>query len=110
MAKNNTKQTGKLFSERRRFVYHVPSDAYIEGHGYRPSVVFEHESGHFPVGDWPYEGKPGQTAPWFWGHDHDKAVEMADEMNERLGISAREAAEIVASSMRVSGEIRHGKS
>lgn len=108
MAKRN-KEVSDLLAKHRRFVYFVPTSGYIEGHGYRPSVVFEHESGHFPVGDWPYEGKPGTTAPWFWGHDHDKAVEMADEMNERLGINAREAAEIVASSMRVSGEPRHGK-
>jgi hypothetical protein len=109
MPKHN-KEVSTLLANRRRFVYVVPSGGYIEGHGYRPSVVFEHESGHFPVGDWPYDGKPGTTAPWFWGHDLDKANEMADEMNGRLGIGPREAAEIVASSMRVSGEPRHGKS
>ncbi len=103
------KEVSALLESRRRFVYFVPAEGYIEGRGYRPSVVFEHEPGHFPVGDWPYEGKPGTNAPWFWGHDYDKAVEMANEMNNRLGINEREAVEIVASSMRVSGEPRHGK-
>lgn len=83
----------------RRWCYFIPTDAYVEGAGFRVSLVFEKESGHFPTGDWPYEGKVGQKAPWFWGHDLKEARAIAEESNEKLGISAKEAAIIVASSM-----------
>lgn len=90
----------KLFAT-RRWCYYIPADGFVKGYGYRVSIVFEHESGHFPTGDWPYEGKPGQRAPWWWGNDFNDARAIAEEQNERLGISPREAAEIVASSMGV---------
>ena len=90
----------------RRHCYFIPLEGYVEGRGWRPSIVFEGEPGHYPNGTWPYEGKPGQTVPWFWGHDYDKAVQIADDMNERLGVSKKLALEIVNSSMLVSGETR----
>jgi len=71
----------KLFAT-RRYCYFIPLDGFVEGHGWRPSVVFEGEPGHYPNGDWPYEGKPGQRNPWFWGPDYETAVRMADEMND----------------------------
>jgi len=97
----------KLFAT-RRFCYFIPLDGYVEGHGWRPSVVFEGEPGHYPNGDWPYEGKAGQRNPWFWGPDYDGAVREADAMNERMGISKRLAVEIVSSSMAVDKEPRRG--
>lgn len=95
----------KLFAT-RRFVYFIPSDGYVEGRGWRPSVVFEGEDGHYPNGNWPYDGSPGQTVPWFWGHDFNKAVLLAEETNERLGISKALAVEIISSSMAVNKEVR----
>jgi hypothetical protein len=90
----------KLFA-RRRWCYFIPLDSFVEGMGYRPSIVFEGEPGHYPHGDWPYEGKPGQHNPWFWGPTREDAVNAANEQNERLGISKRLAVEIIASSMAV---------
>lgn len=87
----------RLFTS-RRFCYFIPVEGHVEGRGWRPSVVFEGEPGHYPNGDMPYEGKPGQTAPWFWGPSYEEAVATADEMNERLGISKMLAVEIVTSS------------
>jgi len=91
----------RLFATRRR-CYFVPVDAFVEGQGWRPSIVFENESGHFPTGDWPYEGKPGQRAPWFWGPTYADAVAAADDMNERMGVTKKDAFEIVNSSMKAS--------
>jgi hypothetical protein len=89
----------RLFATRRR-CYFVPVDALIKGRGWRPSVVFENEAGHYPMGDWPYDGKPGQREPWFWGPTYEDAVAAADDMNERMGVSKKDAFEIVNSSMR----------
>jgi hypothetical protein len=94
----NRKNIDKLFAE-RRFCYFVPVDGFVEGHGYRPSVVFEDQSGHFPVGNWPYEGKPDQTLPWFWGPTYGDAVKRADVMNEKIGLSPEDSFKIVVSSM-----------
>lgn len=88
----------KLFAT-RRFAYFVPIDGYIEERGFRAAVAFEGEPGYYPSGDWPYEGKVGQKAPWFWGHDYEAACEVAQEMNERMGISRDLALGIVTSSM-----------
>lgn len=82
-----------------RFCYYVPADSYIKGHGYRASIVFENEDGHRPTGTWPYEGKRGQTMPYFWGHDLKDAEVVADEMNRRLGLSQEDVNEIINSSM-----------
>jgi len=83
----------------RKFCYYIPEDAFVEGHGYRVSVVFENEPGHYPTGDWPYEGKPSQKMPWFWGDDLEFAKKCAKEENTRLGITEEEAFRIVTSSM-----------
>jgi hypothetical protein len=82
-----------------RVCYYIPIDGYVDGKGFRVSVVTENEPGHAPTGTWPYTGAVGETLPYFWGHDYDKATEAADVQNERMGISKRDAIEIVASSM-----------
>ncbi len=106
-----SRETGaQLVRSGRKYCYYIPTEGYVEERGWRPSIVFEGESGHFPNGDWPYEGKGGQKAPWFWGHDYNAAVKIAAQMNERMGIGPEEALRIVTSSMAVSGERRHGKS
>lgn len=88
----------KLFAT-RRFCYYIPPDGLVEGDGYRVSIVFEHEPGHYPTGDWPYEAKLDQKMPWFWGHDYAAAVAIADESNDRIGIDKKTSVEIIASSM-----------
>lgn len=100
-----------MTTKKGRSAYYVPPDAYIEGHGFRIAVVFEEDSaGYYPTGDWPYDGKPGQTMPYFARTaDYDEANKIARGMNERLGLSPKEAAIIIARSMmRANLQPRHG--
>jgi hypothetical protein len=69
----------------------------------RVSIVFEYEGGHYPTGDdaW-IAGDAGKRKPWFWGHDFDQARKAAEDMNrERLGLSPRDTAHIVTTSMSI---------
>jgi hypothetical protein len=86
-------------SDLPRQCYWIPVDSFVEGQGFRASIVIEGEPGHYPTGDWPYDGSPGQRQPYFWGQTYDEAKTIADEQNEKLGISKRDALEIVASTM-----------
>ena len=105
MPPRSSKELNDLFAKRRH-VYFIPLDGHIEGRGWRPSIVFEGEPDHYPSGDWPYTGEPGQKAPWFWGPTYEDAVRQADEMNDKMGISKLLAVEIISSSMAVSKEPR----
>jgi hypothetical protein len=82
-----------------RQVLHVDETMYVEGHGFRPVFVIEGEEGYHENGTWPYEGKVGQVMPWFFGPTIEDARRQCAQMNERLGISEREAVMIVASAM-----------
>ena len=93
----------------RRWCYWIPAEGYVEGHGYRVSIVFEYEAGHYPTGDdaW-IAGDPGKRKPWFWGHDLTAAKKIAEDMNQqRLGLSPREAADIVTTSMSIKDKEAH---
>lgn len=85
----------------RRWVYFVPVEGFIEGRGYRVSIVFEGESGHYPTGDGPESKLPeGQRrAPWYWGETLEQAQDAADAANARLGYTPRDVAIIIGSSM-----------
>lgn len=90
----------------RRWRYWIPADGYVEGHGYRVSFVFEYESGHYPTGDdaW-IAGDASKRKPWFWGHDYSEARKVAEDMNRtRLGLTAKDAAHIVTTSMSIKEE------
>lgn len=88
----------------RRWCYWIPADGYVEGHGFRVSVVFEHEPGHHPTGDDDWMIDAFKRKPWFWGHDYGEAKKVAEELNrDKLGLSAEDAASIVASSMAAEG-------
>ncbi len=92
----------KLMST-RRWCYCIPAEGYVEGHGYRVSIVFEYEHGHYPTGDdaW-IAGDKSRKKPWFWGFNYDEARKVAEDMNrERLGLSPRDAALIVTTSMSI---------
>ena len=88
-----------------RICYYIPADGHIEGRGYRVSIVTENEPGHSPTGTWPYEGRPDQTLPYFWGDDFEAAKLVARDENDRLGLSERDAFDIVTSSMRGRGRV-----
>ena len=83
----------------RKIIRHVDETMYVEGEGFRPVFVVDGEDGFRANGNWPYEGKPGQTRPWFFGHTIEGARRLVREHNERLGVSEREAFMIVARSM-----------
>jgi hypothetical protein len=82
-----------------RSILYIPAEGYVEGHGWRVSLVFENEAGHYPTGNWPYEGKVGQKVPWFYGPTYDEAMQTARAINERNGISALEEFAILSKSM-----------
>lgn len=79
--------------------YYIPADGYVEGEGYRVSVVIEGEPGHRPTGSHPYTGHPRETRPYFWGHDYETACEIAREQNKLLGLTEDDVTQIIASSM-----------
>lgn len=88
---------------RRRWCYWIPTDGYVKGHGYRVSIVFEYEAGHYPTGDdaW-IAGDASKRKPYFWGHDYDQARKVAEDLNQqRLGLSPKDAAHIVTTSMSI---------
>lgn len=73
--------------------------AFVEGSGYRVSLVIKGRSGHFPTGTWPYHGGPDETAPWFWGPTLEDAQAAARQYNRDRGVSDEEAFKIVTASM-----------
>lgn len=82
-----------------RIVAFIPIDGFVEGQGFRVSLVVEGEDGHHPTGNWPYHGRVDETLPWFWGNDYDTAVKLAEEYNAEHGISKEEANKIVLASI-----------
>lgn len=85
-----------------RVVAFIPVDGYVEGHGWRVSLVIEGEAFHRPTGNWPYHGKRDEVMPWFWGDglSYVEALKLCDEHNERrAGISRKDAALIIGRSM-----------
>lgn len=86
-----------------RFCYHIPADAYVEGQGFRVSLVVEGVAGHYPTGDWPYTGGVGQSMPWFWGVTLGEARGLCANYNMRLGLSEADVSEIISASMAVKG-------
>ena len=88
----------------KRLCYYIPADAFVEGHGFRVSIVFEGEDGHRPTGTWPYTGAPGEKMPWFWGNDFETAKGAAAQANANLGLSPDDVADIINSS--IAAEVR----
>lgn len=82
--------------KRARQCFWVPEDAYVEGEGFRVSLVTEGQPGHQPTGVWPYDVHAPR--PYFWGHDLAEAQATAYRQNERMGHSREDTDAIVASS------------
>jgi len=79
----------------KRFAYVINTGSISDDGQYIPCLAFENVSGCFPM-----RGDPAKhQTPWKWGADYDKACEIADKYNERLGLTKVEAMEIVFSSM-----------
>ena len=83
-----------------RMVYWVDPTAYNEkAKGYRVSIVVEGENGHRPTGDDDWDTNPRARRPYFWGPTIEDAEKAAEEQNEKMGISAKEACLIILASM-----------
>lgn len=82
-------------------VAYIPPDGstHVEGQGFRVAFVVAGEDGFRLTGHWPYEGKPGQQNPWFWGPTLEDAKRVAREHNEKLGVGELEAVLVVGRSM-----------
>jgi hypothetical protein len=81
--------------ETRRYCYYVGVESYVEGKGFRPSIVFENEAGHYLNGG-------GDVEPWYWGPTYKDAEAACEHQNLMLGITAKDAFAIVCSSMNAS--------
>jgi len=85
----------QLLQSGKKYCYTILATSYVKGKGYIPSIVFENESGHFPLA-----GNPAKMQEaWYWGEDLETAKKIAAEKNAELGISEEEAFRIVGSSM-----------
>ena len=62
--------------------------------GYIPSIVFEGESGHYPM-----IGNGSHATPWYFGKTLDEAEARCTEENAKRGVSESEATRIITSSM-----------
>ena len=83
--------------ESRRCFYVPPGQSHPD-RGYVPSIVVENEAGHSPL-----VGRGELSEPWYWGSDYEEAKRICAKANaETFGLTEAEAAEIVASSIRVS--------
>ena len=98
MKNSSTRNTVTKTVAPRTIVY-VGPDTYIEGRGYRVSVVKEGETGHHPTGNWPYDVSKGHTLPWFWGPTLEEAEATAIEHNRKMGVEPIDAEMMVMQSM-----------
>lgn len=78
----------------KRFCYYIPPGQ-SDVNGFIPSLVNENEAGHSPM-----TGRGEGSAPWYWGKTYEEACKNCDEYNLKMGVSPKEAMEIVASSIR----------
>lgn len=107
IARENEHERLMRLMDERRFCAFIPPDGYVEGHGFRVSIVIENEPGHFPTGDDNWRAGRGKQ-PWFWGHDYDEAKAVALEYNRtRFHLTAKDCADIVTSSMAAGLRGRH---
>jgi len=94
---------------KNRWCYVIPRDGFVEGHGYRVSIVIENQPGHYPTGSLEVLSKEqgvvhaaylrGATMPWFWGMTYEEACHVCKEQNLALDISEEDAVKIVSSTM-----------
>lgn len=68
----------------REWCYYIPPDGYVEGFGWRVSMVFDGVTGHIPIGVHPWTPSPDNRIPLFFGHDYDEACTEAARQNWNL--------------------------
>ena len=69
----------------------------LETYGYIPSIVREHEPGHYAL-----LGSGEFAQPWYWGATLEDAQAIADKGNHDLGLTPDDVIDIMASSIRAS--------
>lgn len=75
----------------KRWAYFIPRDAFVQGKGFRVSVVIAGERGHIPTGT-------ASEPPWFWGMTYLEAEERAAQTNAAdLNLSTTDVVEIYKS-------------
>jgi hypothetical protein len=74
-----------------RFCYYIPALQTPRAAGFRVAVVFEDEGG------FRWTGGNGKE-PYYWGPTLEEAEQACAEQNERLGLSAKDVADIIAQS------------
>lgn len=89
-----------MSNKRKRMCFFIPADGFVEGHGFRVSIVTEDEPGHCPTGTWPNDGTG--VMPYFWGPTMAEADAIAERQNAALGHSPKDVAIIISSSMAAS--------
>ncbi len=81
----------------KRFCYYIDGSQEPPGPdkpGYIPSVVFENESGHYPL-----VGKDSVATPWYWGNSLKDAEIICKRENGRLGLTPEDVQDIIDSSI-----------
>lgn len=80
----------------RAWCFYIPQAQDTSKHGgFIPSVVFENESGHYPL-----SGDGEFAQPWIWGSTFEEAQATCNAANELRGVSREQVQRIVLSSMR----------
>ncbi len=83
----------------KRWCYHIPREAFVEGRGWRVSIVIEGVKGHYPTGDLNF-GKSSHVEPWFWGDgSYEDAEQFCAEQNQKLELDVSDVWAIVMSTM-----------
>jgi len=69
-----------------KFAYVIPVEGYVEGKGYNVGIAVKGQLGYYKT-------------DWFWDCDYKTACKLANEKNEKLGLTKVEAFKIVCSTM-----------
>lgn len=67
----------------------------FDENGYVPSLITRDEAGHSPM-----LGNGECSSPWYWGKTFEQAEAVCRRVNECMGLSEQDVAEIIASSMK----------
>ena len=81
-------------SETKKICVIIVAESRADDGQFIPVVVTEGETGYTPL-----SGKGEGSAPWTWGTDVERAMEMADDYTKKLGRSLEEADEITHKSL-----------
>lgn len=85
---------GPAAAPQPRKCFYIPTDAFVEGKGFVPSLVTEGEPGHSPL-----VGNGDFAEPWYWGDTYEKAQAIAAAENAKLGLTPDDVLTIILGSM-----------